>query len=181
MIHGHVVGLARARTCGDHDALGAHAPHAAVGRADLDHLAGDEARPAVQALHMITFELLVQVALVVCAHGIQAAHQARDLGLGGHGDVDHALAARAQAEQVTSALAQRLARNRAALHALAARGRIAVDDQHALTGLGSLDRGLVPGRTGTEHEQVDELLVSCDLRRGDAHWKATANSSALAR
>src|SRR6185436_16654643 len=93
-----------------------------------------------------------------------------------HGDVDHALAARAQAEQVARALAQRLARDRAALHALAARRRIAVDDQHRLARLRRLDRGLVPGGTGAEHEQVDLLL-----ERGLAHWNAFANSMTAAR
>src|SRR5262249_18027668 len=114
-----------------------------------DFRARQEARAAAPADDAVALELVPEVALVALAHGLEPAHQAGDLRLRGNGDVDHALAARAQAHGLAGALAQRLARDRSALHALAAGGGIAVDDEHALPGLGRLDGGFVSGGAGS--------------------------------
>ena len=51
--------------------------------------------------------------------------------------------------------AQRLARDRAGVHAGAADLAVAFDDGDALAGLGGLDRGLLAGGSGADHDDVE--------------------------
>jgi hypothetical protein len=94
---------------------------------------------------------------VGAVHAVEAAHQRAHEHARPDVVPEQLRRALAQAGQVHGALAQRLARDRAVVHALAADLRVAVDQQHAPAPLRGVLRRLRAGRASAQHDHVEAL------------------------
>ena len=122
---------------------------------DGDRVRVDEARVAVQHLHVVARQLVAHHVDLALDDGLRAPEEVLDRDV-----VLHLVALPVQlllghAGQVDHGLAQRLGRQRAGVGAHPADHVPPLDDGDALAELRGLDRGLLSGRAGTDHQQVE--------------------------
>jgi hypothetical protein len=154
VIDGEMGGRARPRTGGDDDDRRAHA---GLGAVDAPHgqlvrrifhgapVRRDKSRATTQQFDAVALELCRHVR-IVRGDGLADTVEQRLDGLVEEIHPAHALAYRM--------LAQRLAGNRAGVHARAADPAVSLDDGDTLAGFRGLDRRLLPGGARTDDDDV---------------------------
>src|SRR4051812_39868161 len=136
---------ARTRTGGDDDERRTHAHLDTIYAAHRQLVSADETRAAPQQRDAVALELRRHVRVVRGDRRADAIEQRLDR-LVEEIHLAHALAQRM--------FAQRLAGDRAPVHARAADFAVAFYDRHAPAGLRGLDRRLLPGRAGADDDEV---------------------------
>ena len=172
---------ARPRAGRDDDRVAGDPTALAVDGQHLDLPRRHEARPAPGDLDVVALDLLGHVVLVALEHAVEPVHQAAHGRVRRQGLAGQPGGPLLQARQVQGRLAQRLARDRAAVHALAADLALAVDQEHARPGLGALDGGLLARGSGADHHQVVAVdaheRASADSRTRSRRWSSSSSSS----
>ncbi len=153
-VEGNVVAVRRTRAAGDENMLGRQACEVAVAGRHLEGVRIDEPGRAVHGRDVVAPELRAHD-LHLSGHDLlHAEGEIRDRDLAVDGVVLPVERLLAKAREVENRLAQRFGRNRPGVQADAADHLLAVHNRDSLPELGRGDRALLPGRSGSDHDEV---------------------------
>src|SRR5262249_26992955 len=110
---------------------------------------------AVDQRHAVTVEVLSNVGFLPLDHGTEPTHDLLEAGLPVDGERHPVQLTTLEAGHVERGLPQCLGRERSGVDGRASNGWRALDEGHALPEVRGLDRALLTGRAGSDHDEVE--------------------------